>query len=205
MKTWRTKQKEHLNKLLYDTALLLFRTQGFENTTVQQITQQAGVAKGTFFNYFPSKEHVVTLWYQQNTLNVLSKLDKKTFSSSKEAIVTLISRLANWIRKESRLFEIKAGQVISCQILSEQERSLDLELIKYCQRHITNGVYTGEIDSNADIHFLSALIVTILTGTIHEWIVSSPRFALVDILVKRIEFVFQPVEISKQRNEGKSR
>ena len=41
---------------LYEAALALFREQGYEATTVDQITRQAGVAKGTFFNYFPTKD-----------------------------------------------------------------------------------------------------------------------------------------------------
>jgi AcrR family transcriptional regulator len=44
---------------LYDAAVTLFREQGYENTTVDQITRRAGVAKGTFFNYFPTKDAVL--------------------------------------------------------------------------------------------------------------------------------------------------
>jgi AcrR family transcriptional regulator len=44
---------------LYEAALQLFRTQGYEGTTVSQITRQAGLAKGTFFNYFPTKDAVL--------------------------------------------------------------------------------------------------------------------------------------------------
>ncbi len=44
---------------LYEAALALFREQGYEATTVDQITRQAGVAKGTFFNYFPTKDAVL--------------------------------------------------------------------------------------------------------------------------------------------------
>jgi AcrR family transcriptional regulator len=44
---------------LYEAALALFREQGYENTTVSQITRRAGVAKGTFFNYFPTKDAVL--------------------------------------------------------------------------------------------------------------------------------------------------
>lgn len=44
---------------LYDAALSLFRQQGYEQTTVDQITRQAGLAKGTFFNYFPTKDAVL--------------------------------------------------------------------------------------------------------------------------------------------------
>ncbi|HEX6879278.1 MAG TPA: TetR/AcrR family transcriptional regulator, partial [Terriglobales bacterium] len=37
----------------------LFGSRGFQQTTVEDITETADVGKGTFFNYFPSKEHVL--------------------------------------------------------------------------------------------------------------------------------------------------
>ena len=46
---------------LYEAAVTLFREQGYEHTTVDQITRRAGVAKGTFFNYFPTKDAVLAL------------------------------------------------------------------------------------------------------------------------------------------------
>ena len=41
------------------SALSLFNERGFEATTIDDITERADVAKGTFFNYFPRKEAVV--------------------------------------------------------------------------------------------------------------------------------------------------
>ena len=40
-------------------ALKLFAAHGIEGTTVEQITEAADVGKGTFFNYFPTKEHIL--------------------------------------------------------------------------------------------------------------------------------------------------
>lgn len=45
-------------KLLYNAAKKLFIEQGFKQTKVPQITAEAGVGVGTFYNYFPSKEDV---------------------------------------------------------------------------------------------------------------------------------------------------
>jgi AcrR family transcriptional regulator len=44
---------------LYEAALDLFREQGYDSTTVDQITRRAGLAKGTFFNYFPTKDAIL--------------------------------------------------------------------------------------------------------------------------------------------------
>ena len=44
---------------LFRAALTLFGRKGFAETTVEDITNEADVGKGTFFNYFPSKEHLL--------------------------------------------------------------------------------------------------------------------------------------------------
>ena len=43
---------------LFRTAVQLFAKRGFSNVTVEDITEAADVGKGTFFNYFESKDHV---------------------------------------------------------------------------------------------------------------------------------------------------
>ncbi len=53
---------------IINAALELFSERGVAATTVEDITNAADVGKGTFFNYFPSKEHILahlcqTQWY----------------------------------------------------------------------------------------------------------------------------------------------
>jgi len=53
------RHKERTRRRLLNEAERLFRTQGFDETTVEEIAQAADVAKGTFFNYFQSKNSVL--------------------------------------------------------------------------------------------------------------------------------------------------
>jgi len=47
---------EDKNQMIYDCAKELFSAKGFKDTAVSEITRCAGVAVGTFYNYYPSKE-----------------------------------------------------------------------------------------------------------------------------------------------------
>lgn len=55
----RERKKEETKRRIFESALQLFNEKGFDATTIDDITQRADVAKGTFFNYFPRKESVL--------------------------------------------------------------------------------------------------------------------------------------------------
>ena len=55
----RVRRSAELRERLFRAALALFGKKGFAQTKVEDITEAADVGKGTFFNYFPTKEHIL--------------------------------------------------------------------------------------------------------------------------------------------------
>jgi AcrR family transcriptional regulator len=55
----RQRRSRETRERLFRAALDLFAKKGFTKTTVGDITEAADVGKGTFFNYFPSKDHIL--------------------------------------------------------------------------------------------------------------------------------------------------
>src|SRR5450432_1578402 len=66
----RQRHAVQIRERLFRAALDLFAQRGFADTTVEDITNSADVGKGTFFNYFPSKDHILLAFAEMQ----LSKL-----------------------------------------------------------------------------------------------------------------------------------
>jgi AcrR family transcriptional regulator len=73
----RERKKLETRKLIVTTAIRLFLAQGYERTTVAQLTAEADVARKTFFNHFPSKEDVlfadVERYYYDAAMQVIAE------------------------------------------------------------------------------------------------------------------------------------
>src|SRR5512137_438594 len=67
----RQRRSAELRERIFRAALDLFAKKGFAETTVEDITNAADVGKGTFFNYFPSKDHILLAFGEMQ----LSKLE----------------------------------------------------------------------------------------------------------------------------------
>ncbi|MEV1176468.1 helix-turn-helix domain-containing protein [Nonomuraea sp. NPDC049784] len=56
----RERKKEQTRRRIAEVALRLFDERGYDAVTVNEIAEVAGVAKVTLFNYFPTKDCLVT-------------------------------------------------------------------------------------------------------------------------------------------------
>ncbi|XVV09851.1 TetR/AcrR family transcriptional regulator [Actinoplanes sp. CA-131856] len=56
----RDRKKARTRRLIADTATRLFAERGYERVTVSEIARAAEVAEQTLYNYFPTKEQLVT-------------------------------------------------------------------------------------------------------------------------------------------------
>lgn len=59
---------------IYEAALRLFNTYGFDRTPTSQIAREAGVATGTLFHYFPTKEELINNLYLQCKESMINRI-----------------------------------------------------------------------------------------------------------------------------------
>ncbi|MCM3568554.1 TetR/AcrR family transcriptional regulator [Neobacillus mesonae] len=74
-------------QLIMDTALELFAKQGFEATSVQQITDQCGISKGAFYLSFKSKDELIIALIDYFMMQIISDIDHIVRNTKDEAVL----------------------------------------------------------------------------------------------------------------------
>jgi AcrR family transcriptional regulator len=61
----RAQSKQEIRERIVKAALDLFQTKGFDATTTKAIARKAGIAEGTVFNYFKTKDDIALHFFEQ--------------------------------------------------------------------------------------------------------------------------------------------
>jgi AcrR family transcriptional regulator len=70
-----TPKAEETGRKILDSALDLFREKGFDATTMRDIAQKAEVATGAAYYYYPSKDAIVTDFYQRSCAEMQPRIE----------------------------------------------------------------------------------------------------------------------------------
>jgi len=68
----RAETKAATQRKILQAALRLFQRRGFDATTTKQIAHAAGIAEGTIFNYFPTKEEIALFFFEQEVEHAIT-------------------------------------------------------------------------------------------------------------------------------------
>jgi AcrR family transcriptional regulator len=67
----REQNKEKTKERILAAALASFQEHGLEGTTTREISRRAGIAEGTLFNYFKTKEDLALYFFQKETSDLV--------------------------------------------------------------------------------------------------------------------------------------
>ncbi len=99
------KHREQVKKDIVQLSLSLFREYGYEHVTIEQITNQLEIAKGTFYNFFKSKREILMFWAEEQFISVDIRPALDEGKSCEDNLSTLLSIIICTIAKEYNLFK----------------------------------------------------------------------------------------------------
>jgi AcrR family transcriptional regulator len=124
----RERRSAELRERLFRSALGLFASKGYAQTTVVDITEAADVGKGTFFNYFPSKEHILMAFaeMQLTRLEAVVREAEQSNLPMRDVMRTLVMRMtAEPVRNPAIVRALLQANLSSVPVRGEMVRIHD--------------------------------------------------------------------------------
>src|SRR5690349_15709743 len=154
----REKNKERTKERILGAALELFREKGLEGTTTKEVSRKAGIAEGTLFNYFKTKEDLALYFFQKETDNLIrwfraeSRLQKAALP---EKLFAIIHRQLEYVEP----YEDFIGAVFcrslqptsSLSPLSFESQELRLKYLRFIREILAEAEQNGEIPRLGDL------------------------------------------------------
>lgn len=168
---------------ILQTALKLFNQYGFDNTPTARITKEAGVATGTLFNYFKSKEELINVLYLACKESLTRRLSfglelETTFRSKlKRIYINYIS----WSLDHTEEF-LFFQQFCNASCIGETTRKEGLSKFNNIMDLISEGI-KQEIIKNVNLDYMSNLLMGILNTNTYYFI-ENPNLASDDVFLE---------------------
>jgi AcrR family transcriptional regulator len=160
---------------LFRCALALIAERGLPNVTVEDITEAADVGKGTFFNYFESKDHVLGVMAEIQIGKIRDA--KVRFFQGKGTVQATLRQLAQQLAEEPGRSPALARALLSSFLGSVSVREIVKRTMHEGRKTIGELISAGQERGNVDpdlkkekaaMQFLQAILGTLLIWSLHE-------------------------------------
>lgn len=195
----REKKKIETKNRIFEVSGKLFKEKGFENTTVDEITKEAGIAKGTFFNYFSTKESLVLYFAEQRADLIYSLTENKDLKHlpTKQRIKKFLVSLAESYEKDKDLtkllfFEYRRYIESSGPVL-DKERSPHYRLIKVLLDLLQEGIEKKEVKDGIDTKMAAETLNAVYFHTLMVWLKSENDFSFSRDISAKIDLLFEGI------------
>lgn len=172
----RERRRAETRERIFRSALALFAQRGFHATTVRGITEAADVGKGTFFNYFPTKQHIFAALAEIQLGNVQAALEDAR--TGDEHIGIVIRRLARSLSREPGRSPALFRSLVSAVVGSEEVRQIFLSALQrgrgLLEQIFDIGQQRGEIRADREPLELARIFQQTFFGTMMLWTLHPP-------------------------------
>src|SRR5256885_8004721 len=171
----RERRKEETKSQIFQAAMRLFERKGVFDTTVEEITESADVAKGTFFNYFPTKEAILTKLAERQ-IGVIKKAaeEAKNATGMRPILINMAHELSSGPGRSPMMLRSLLSVFLSNKLLSETfQKALQMGR-ENVATIMERGQKLGEIRTDLSPTDLARIFQHAMFGSMFIWSVSPP-------------------------------
>ncbi|MBS4024682.1 MAG: TetR/AcrR family transcriptional regulator [Clostridia bacterium] len=169
-------------KAIFESAITLFKEQGFDNVSIDDVAQRAGTSKGSFYTHFKSKSQIIIEQFQKmddHYLDIASHLWQ--YNSATEKLLAFAKEQLIFIKEKVGLDVLNI--VYITQLTDSSEKIVVDEnrpLYRIIQQIITEGQNSGEFRDDLSSIELTRFVARCMRASFFDWCVHNGSYDIVD-------------------------
>lgn len=194
--TARKIQAAESKKKIFQCAEELFRQYGFENVTVDDIMERAGMSKGAFYVHFASRDALLAAYISEfvNRLDSDYESYLGTFSANmapSDILMAMVERVADNITENVGYKQIKTAYRIQLEKTLNTGMLLnhDRKIYKIFSSLVNRGMQIGEFRTDIPAENVADHLVMAMRGATYEWCIRYPDFNLKNHLLRHFQIL----------------
>jgi AcrR family transcriptional regulator len=187
----RERNKVRTRAQLREVALTLFRDRGYESTCVQEIADAADTAKATFFNYYPTKEHVLAEFHADGVASFLQNYEKRRPDSAADMLLHLTRAAMRWAESEPELTAAIVRNLWGSAVLAAEDRVIGERFGSVIKEILRKGMADEEFDDGLNVDVASSLVMSTLNGCVLDWVMTERSFKLDRAATRRMTLLMK--------------
>lgn len=179
---------------IYDAAVDLFRSQGFERTTVNQIAEAADVVPATFFNHFASKSAVLGQMTGEvlGVLELMLRAEFEATPSTRERLTGFADHAAEQIAETRGLARDVLLELVRTESGPGKQPPYVERIHGPFAAMLREGQERGDVRPDQDAAFLAEMVVGILNSAITNWL-ANPDYPVEQRLRQAAQFAWEAI------------
>ncbi len=179
---------------ILNAALRTFVKRGYPDTKVSEIASEAGVAEGTLYNYFTSKEELLLALFDEKWGAIIGDIKKKIarLDDPNKKLKAVFAMVVRMFRKDRHLAEIFLVDIRQSSIfLSNYTVKRIVEFIGLIEEILEEGKRKGIYRKDLDSGVAKMVIFGAAQGILLSWVLNDSK------LVKDKTFKFSLYRAAK--------
>ena len=192
----RETKKRELREAIYETAMTLFLQKGFDNVTIEDITHQIEIAKGTFFNYFPNKESILLYFMRRHLDEVKDQIPRaiKEIKTTQQKLDHLFSILAKMVVTNEPLVKWVLLESLRLRVYKKEKKEVSGKILQNVVEIIRQGQERGEIKKNMNPEKIAKILESIFFFSAIRWLTFDRHTLLIDDVKEQVQYFFRGIE-----------
>jgi TetR/AcrR family fatty acid metabolism transcriptional regulator len=178
---------------IIEAAVKVFAHQGFYNSKVAMIAKEAGVADGTIYLYFKSKDDILISIFEEKIDFVINEQNKnlKKYNTAEEKLESFAKTHLQLIVNNPALAELLQVELRqSSKFMKDYQQDKFLEYLNIIGDVIYEGQQGGEFKESIKINIAKIIFFGALDEFATQWVLQKPRNVTITKAAKQICEIF---------------